>query len=135
MASVINWHGFAGAGNSKQEALQELRKNFERFRTTNAKLPRPGAKVPIEFAATKRVDQHSELAKDFVERVLGLDWAWISDESSLWDFHTDETNQEMIEKIRHVYGVDVSDISSGKLADIFERISKYKAVPPASANS
>jgi hypothetical protein len=41
----------------------------------------------------------------------------------------------MIEKIRHVYGVDVSDISSGKLADIFDRISKYKAVPPASANS
>lgn len=76
-----------------------------------------------------RVGQHSELAKDFVKRVLALDWAWISDESSLWDFHGDETNASLNEQIRLVYGVDVSDISSGNLADIFDRISKNRAVP------
>ena len=120
----------AGSANSRLEALEELRKHFDRFKATKPSLPRPGAKVPVEFAARVRVGQHSELEKDFVKRVLDVDWAWISDESSLWDFHGDETNESLTEKIRHIYGVDVSDISSGNLADIFDRISKYRAVPP-----
>lgn len=77
----------------------------------------------------ERVGQHSELARDFVKRVLDAEWARISDESSLWDLHGDETNESLAEKIRHTYGVDVSDISSGNLADIFDRISKYRGVP------
>jgi hypothetical protein len=55
-------------------------------------------------------------------RVLRLDWAWISDESSLWDFHHQETNAALVAKIREVYGVDVSDIESANLADILDRI-------------
>jgi hypothetical protein len=129
-ASVINWPGMSGSANSKLEALEELRKNFDRFKATKPGLPRPGTKVPVEFASNERVSQHSELAKDFVNRVLDIDWAWISDESSLWDFHGDETNESLTEKIRHIYGVDVSDISSGNVADIFDRISKDRAVPP-----
>jgi len=78
----------------------------------------------MEFAASNHVDQHAELAKDFVRRVLEIDWAWISDESSLWDFHSDETNEKLVNRIRGIYGVDVSDISSGNLADIFDRIRK-----------
>jgi len=130
-ASVINWPGMSASANSRVEALAELRKNFDLFRATHPSLPRPGTKVPIEFAAGERIGQHSELAKDFVKRVLGLDWAWISDESSLWDFHEDETNESLTDKIRHVYGVDVSDISSGNLADIFDRILEHRALPPS----
>jgi len=129
-ASIINWPAMAGGANSRLEALEELRKNFERFRATKASLPRPGVKVPVEFATSARVSQHSELSKDFVKRVLDLDWAWISDESSLCDFHDDETNESFIERIRDIYGVDVSNISSGNLADIFDRISGNRAVPP-----
>jgi hypothetical protein len=66
--------------------------------------------------------QQAELAKDFVKRILDIDWAWISDESTLCDFHSEETNESSIKKIRDVYGVDVSDISDGNLADIFDRI-------------
>jgi len=131
-ARVINWPGMSGSANSRLGALEELRKNFDRLKATKPSLPRPGTKVPVEFAASVRVGQHSELAKDFVKRVLDLDWAWISDESSLWDFHGDETNDSLTEKIRHIYGVNVSDISSGNLADILDRIPKYKAVPPTS---
>jgi hypothetical protein len=114
----------SGSGNTRVEALEEVRKNFDRFKATKRKLPRPGTKVPIEFAARDRVGQHPELAKDFVQRVLELDWAWISDESSLWDFHGDETNERLLDRIRSIYKVDVSDISSGNLADIFDRIAK-----------
>jgi hypothetical protein len=42
--------------------------------------------------------------------------------SSLGDFHGNETDAALIEKIRRIYGVDVSDISTGNLADIFDRI-------------
>jgi hypothetical protein len=130
-AQIFNWPGISGSANSKVEALEELRKNFDRFKAAKPNLPRPGTKVPIEFAANARVGQHSELAKDFVKRVLDVDWAWISDESSLWDFHGDETNESLTDKIRDIYGVDVSDISDGNLADIFDRILQRKT----SANS
>ncbi len=54
--------------------------------------------------------------------MLGLGWAFVSDESSLWDFHTGETNKVLIAKIKDPYGVDVSDIESGNLAMILDRI-------------
>jgi hypothetical protein len=130
-ACIINWPGISGSADSRLEALAELRKNFDRYKATKPSLPRPGTKVPIEFAARDRVGQHSELVKDFINRVLDLEWAWISDESSLWDFHGEESNESLIERIRHFYGVDVSDISSGNLADIFDRILDQRAVPPA----
>jgi hypothetical protein len=42
---------------------------------------------------------------------LGQDF----DESSLWDFHGDESNEALPTKIKEVYGVDVSDIRSGEI--------------------
>ncbi len=77
-----------------------------------------------EFAQRKRVGAHAELAEDFTRRVLNLDWAFISDESSLWDFHEDLANEALTTRIKEVYGVDVSDIESAKLPDILERIAK-----------
>jgi hypothetical protein len=129
-ASVINWTGMSGSANSRLEAFEELRRNFDRYKATKPTLPRPGSKVPIEFAASGRIRLHSELSEDFVKRVLDTEWAWISDESSLWDFHDDKTNDRLTEKIRSIYGVDVSDIASGNLADIFDRIRDSRAVPP-----
>ena len=125
IASILNWP-IAGAGDTREEALVSLRKNFgiakaKKF-TERSPLPRPGARVPIEFASQERVNIRSELADDFIRRVLLVDWAWISDESSLWDFHPQKTNAALIAKIREVYGVDVSDIESGNLADILDRI-------------
>ncbi len=78
----------------------------------------------LEFASRNRVSAHPDLAEDFIRRVLGLDWAFISDESSLWDFHEAGTNASLIARIKEVYAVDVSDIESGKLPEILERIAK-----------
>jgi hypothetical protein len=125
IASILNW-GIAGAGDTKGEALVSLGKNFANAKakrlTERTSLPRPGAKVPVEFAPQERISARAELADDFTRRVLQLDWAWISDESSLWDFHHQETNAALVAKIREVYGVDVSDIESANLADILDRI-------------
>jgi hypothetical protein len=125
-AGVINWPAMSGGGNTRLEALEEVRKNFDRFKATGKKLPRPGTKVPIEFAAGDRVSRHPELEKEFIRQVLEINWAWISDESCLGDFHDEETDERLMDRIRRIYGVDVSDIAGGNLADIFDRIAKHK---------
>jgi hypothetical protein len=125
-AQIVNWWVVCGMGETKAEALQELGKMFATMKAERAKnrkqLPRPGAHEPIEFASRERVDAHAALAEDFIRRVLNLDWAWISDDSSLWDFHSSDDNRELIAKINEVYGVDVSDIESAKLWQILDRI-------------
>jgi len=67
------------------------------------------------------------LSEDFIRKVLDLDWAWISDESSLWDFHMEQDNQALYAKIWEIYGVDVSDIQSARLWEILDRIEKSRA--------
>ena len=125
-AQIVNWWVVSGNGDTEEEALKDLQKSFSTTKAERAKggkkLPRPGTHVEIEFASRGRIDAHPELAEDFVRRVLNLDWAWISDESSLWDFHSSDDNQELIAKINEVYGVDVSDIESAKLWEILDRI-------------
>jgi hypothetical protein len=76
----------------------------------------------IEFAPQDRVDAHPALQDDFVHRVLELEGAFISDESSLWDFHMDMNSHELLDRIKRLYGVDVSDIESQNIADILDRI-------------
>lgn len=125
-AQIVNWWAVSSGGNTKFEALQELHKSFAIVMAEKAKhgkkLPRPGTQVEIEFASKGRVNAHTELAEDFIRRVLNLDWAFVSDESSLWDFHCSDDNQDLIAKINEVYGVDVSDIESAKLWQILDRI-------------
>jgi hypothetical protein len=125
LASIVNWH-LTGSGDSREEALQKLCDTFAaakaKKKEKGKRLPRPGTRAPIEFAAQKRVNTYAELSEDFIHRVLELESAWISDESSLWDFHTDETNAALCARIKEIYGVDVSDIKSGLLCEIFDRI-------------
>jgi hypothetical protein len=133
VASIVKW-GLAGAGDSEQESLQTLQSNFatakdERVRTGRP-LPRPGTRVPVEFASQQRITAHPGLADDFACRVLEKDWAFISDDSSLWDFHRNETNDVLLAKIKDVYGVDVSNIESAELSEILERIATVQKARP-----
>lgn len=126
VARVVKWWALSTSGVTAADAKRQLAIQFEAQRDYRQRegrpLPRPGTPVPIEFASQERVDAYGELKDDFVRRVLDLDWAFISDESSLWDFHTDISNQELNAKITQIYAVDVSDIQSGNLAAILERI-------------
>lgn len=125
IALVINWPLMSGFGNTKKEALSELQNKFSAFKTKN-KLPRPGTNVPIEvrFASSTEIEQYEHIAVDFFKKILNLDYyeCLITDESSLWDFHSEETNDHLHEKIAFVYEVDVADIKSGNLVEIFARI-------------
>ena len=127
VASITNWN-VEGFGDSEAEALSDLRSAFgsrkAKLKDDGKPLPRPGAKVPIQFVSQVRVNAHPDLTKDFIERVLGFEWAFISDESSLWDFHCDATNKDLLVKIKDVYGVNVEDIQSARIWEILDRIAE-----------
>jgi hypothetical protein len=131
LARVVNWWSVVGSGDTPQEAMRALTMQFEtitaEWQLKGKPMPRPGTSVPVEWAPRTRVGTHPELADDFIRRILGLDWAWISDESSLWDFHTDETNGALYDKIKDVYGVDASGIESGNLGEILDLIAEARS--------
>lgn len=124
-ARILGWN-IDGLGRTRTDALAELHKWYNARKTAllnqGQPVPRPGTNVPIQFASQERVSGQDELMNDFIHRVLDLPWAFISDESSLSDFHVGENNEVLVAKIRDVYGVDVSGIASGNIAEILERI-------------
>lgn len=128
-AYIVN-AAITGSGDTSIEAMADLRYNFESVtrRRKEETLPaiRPGENWPIEFASQEKILVDENFSEDFIQKVLGLDWAWISDESSLWDFHSERTNELLVTKIREVYCVDVSDIESARLWEIFERIKRSR---------
>jgi hypothetical protein len=125
VAYIVNW-ALTGGGDTPQEAISDLQNKFQSIKSAwkleRRSLLRPGTVGPVEFASQERIGANRDLSEEFIRRVLDLDWAWISDESSLWDFHTNETNDLLQAKIMEVYGVDVSDIESAKLSAILDRI-------------
>jgi hypothetical protein len=127
MARVINWPLMFGHGQTKEEAYADLKRHFEEYKGQSKTLPRPGTRVrpEIELAPTVEIEPYEPLAGEFFEKVLAMNYGecLVTDESSLWDFHGEETNEEYHRKIVEVYGVDVSDIESGNLVQIFKRIS------------
>jgi hypothetical protein len=123
-AQVINWVAMQGHGDTPEQARADLAARLVERTARGDKIPRPGTGLPIEFAAGHRIAEHPDLAKDFFQRILDLNYdeCFISDQSSLGDFHMEESNDHLNEKVLLTYGVDVSDIVSGNLADIFTRL-------------
>ena len=69
---------------------------------------------------------------DFFEKVLGLeedDSISITDGSSLCDFEFSQKVDVSLQKIRDVYGIDVSDVEGANLASIFARIAETQSNP------
>lgn len=123
-AQIINWWQMNGVGETKEAAFADLKEKLQAAKERNGSLPRPGTGLPIEFASTDQISLHWNIAEDFFSRVLEMDYAdcWISDESSLWDFHGEESNDHLNKKVWETYRVDISDIEDGKLVKIFQRI-------------
>jgi hypothetical protein len=131
-ADIINWT-VSGVGDTPQEAYRKLEEAFENARAQKDSIPRPGKHVPIDvkFADHGRIAAHEALAEEFTREVLEHEWAWISDESSLWDFTCEDSLDSFYAKILALYGVDVSGIASGNLAEILEAIARSGKVPGA----
>ena len=81
----------------------------------------------VPFAPRRRLDAHIELEEEFVHLILGIPWAMLTDFSKLSHFEPELKRTEVLERIQIVYGVDVSDIESGNIADLLDRIATSKA--------
>ena len=82
----------------------------------------------IEFAPTTGIDRFFEISEEFMKKIFdfGPGEYLISDESSLYDFTgLDEYDLNDIQKrIRDAYSLDLSEIESGNLLEIFKIIRK-----------
>ena len=125
---VVNWWMMSGSGNTKEEAYEDLRQALARFWSSRGYLPRPGTRVPIEFASMNGVKKFDSVARDFLQRILKQEPAFclITDESSLSDFGNAEAVEQMVVQIKEHYGVDVSEIPDGNLVAIFRSIDASK---------
>jgi hypothetical protein len=125
-AQIVNWWQINGFGDTKEAALADLRAKFQSRKEEGKGLPRPGTGLPFEFefAPSNQIALHLDIAEDFFRRILEIDVqdCLISDESTLWDFHGEESNQHLHQKVWESYRIDISDIEDGNLVKIFERI-------------
>lgn len=80
----------------------------------------------IEFAPTTGIEMFRDVAEDFMRRVFDFEPGdyLISDESSLFDFTgvDDMALRDIQQKIREVYALEVADLASGNLLEIFARL-------------
>jgi hypothetical protein len=124
---IINWWVMNGLGPTKSIALRELKEMFEIHVQAEGYKPRPGIKVPIEFAKTDEVRKNYGLLIDFIEKILGFsreDPVFISDKATLWNFSTDDNLEEYYKKIEEVYGEDVRGIKDANIAKILDQIAR-----------
>jgi hypothetical protein len=121
VVQVVNWWTMTGLGNTKQEAFQHLKSNFKSYLEYNP-APRPGTSVPLSFVDTSEVDDLEDVAPEFFEKILDLDYyeCFISDESSLTDFGRDD--EETLQKINATYGLGLTDLGDGNLVRLFRKI-------------
>lgn len=83
------------------------------------------------MASTAGIELFEDIMEDFMLDIFGFESGQylITDESSLHDFIGvgDMHLADILRKIRDVYGLDVSDLKSGNLLEIFERLREQQS--------
>lgn len=123
--AMIDGMMLAGLGDTPESARAQLAERFENYRATHDAVPRPGTQAPITFAAATRVEAHGTLRDEFVERVLRMEWAFISDESSLTEFPEDV--DEYGRRIMLLYGVDIDQLADRRISTVLDAIADRPA--------
>jgi hypothetical protein len=124
-ARIVNWWALTGLGETEDEARENLRAALSE-QAKRRQLPRPGVKVPIQFASVDEISRFEALATDFFPAILGheLNQCFVSDESSLMDFGGEWPNY--CSRVLLRYKVDISDMEPGNLVRVFERIDAHR---------
>jgi hypothetical protein len=80
----------------------------------------------VEFASTTGIDTLENIAEDFMLNIFGFEPGQylITDLSSLHDFVSVDEMEfvSILARIRDVYRLDVADLASGNLLEIFKRL-------------
>jgi hypothetical protein len=135
-AGIMNWSLMVGHSETPEKAVQALKEKFLLYQKNNPVIPRPGTHVPIKYASTEQISKYRDIAVDFFQKVLNLDYnrGFYSDDATLWPFEgPDEKQAEVARKgiimrTKVIFNVDISDIYDQPLYKIFERIKNAKQV-------
>jgi hypothetical protein len=121
VVQVINWWTMTGVGNTKQEAYKHLSSNFKTY-LEHYPAPRPGTNIPLSFADTSQVDDLEDVAADFFEKILNLNYyeCFISDESRISDFGKDD--EETLQKLNEIYGIRLTEFGDGNIVTLLSKI-------------
>ena len=80
----------------------------------------------VELASTVGIESLGNIGEDFMLNVFGLESGeyLITDLSSLHDFVGVDHMEfvDILAKIRRIYGLDMADLPSGSLLEIFKRL-------------
>ena len=129
-ASLKEFFALVATGETHEEAIEKLRSEFEKrlefLRESGDDIPVPGGpKQKAKFASTERMDKLAVLLAHFLENVLGTSYAtsFVSDESMLRDWeHYVGDRQDVIDRTKTVYGVDISTVYDKPMVDVLEYI-------------
>jgi hypothetical protein len=84
----------------------------------------------ITFASTERIEEFAHIASEFMEKIFELQPGeyLISDESDIRDFTElgSSDASEIWKRIKDAYGVEQSDVGSGRLVNIFAEIAQRR---------
>jgi hypothetical protein len=79
----------------------------------------------VEFASRVEINKRADVAKHFVQNVLGLPWAMLTDHSSLSDFDGVAEYLELVARVHRTYGFRLQehhfDIPLWTLLDAIEQ--------------
>jgi hypothetical protein len=73
-AQIVNWWTLTGLGETEDEARESLR-NALAEQAKKRQLPRPGTKVPIQFASSDEISRFEALAADSFRRFSAMSLA------------------------------------------------------------
>jgi hypothetical protein len=115
----------AGLGDTKQEALEQLRNNFNGYLGHNI-APRPGTRVALHYAGTTDIDELDDIASDFFTQILNINYynCFISDLSSLMDFG--KNDPVTLDKINSVYKLNLTELGDGNIVRLLKMIKESK---------
>jgi hypothetical protein len=133
-AQIVNWWTMIGFGGTKAQAYAHLQQNFDKYKNGAVKLPRPGVEARIQFGSTTQIEKYDITANEFFNRILHRNYrhCFVSDQSCLSDFRlpserADSFEKVIYQKIRQIYGCDVSDVKDGNLLNIFRKLESLKS--------
>jgi hypothetical protein len=85
----------------------------------------------ISSAPDKNISRHGDFSHEFIYKIFGVKGAYMTDESSMYDFDfvfdvNEETvkhqTEKFLKKIKRIYKVDVSDIKHLYIHKILDKI-------------
>ncbi len=109
-AEVLEFFALKAAGQTRDEAMQELeRLFFERVAYLEAAgkpLPVPGEEPEMMFSTSAQIDAQAGMARDFFKRVLDVNYddVFVSDATRLEEFGSLE---DLRERVKRAYSVDI----------------------------